>query len=224
MAGIHSCDVLVEQRVDQRGAVIYGTQEELNELVKDSVYPTFFETPAFASFTERFLWDQAAIDRVFEIYERRYPNYPVTCRNLEDIVNDLLLIGDPRLNSAVVAEVTGPEPEQLRKAREQRQLREEIDSDLGEKGFGGISTVAIREKIRTRPEYNKMYREMRTPQVEELDLPALTQDVNDFALNYHAARASDLKQQGGIRRINGTTYGNEAYDRLLAQAVQHGLI
>jgi hypothetical protein len=223
MAGIHSCDALVEQRVDQTGALIYGTQEELNELVKDSVYPTFFETPAFASFTERFLWDQAAIDRVFEIYERRYPNHPVTCRNLEEIVNDLLLIGDPRLNSAVVAEVTGPEPEQLRKAREQRQLREEIESDLGNGGFGGISTRAIEAKCQTRTDYRKMWDEMRTPEAPE-PLSKYSSEVNDFAINYHAAPARDLKQQGGVRRINGVTYGSEAFDRLLAQAVQHGLI
>jgi hypothetical protein len=225
MAGIHSCDMLVEQRIDtETGAVIFGTQKELNELVNEQVFPTFFETPVFAAFQERFLWDDAAGTRVLELYARRFPDYPVTCRNLEQIVNDLLLIGDPTLNSSIVEEPTAPEPAQLRKARERAQLREEVLADLGEKGFGGISTVAIREKIRTRPEYSKMWEDLRTPVSQSEDLPAITAELQQFIDAYHSASASELKVSGGVRRIAGITYSLESFDRFLAQAVSHGKI
>ena len=43
-AGTHSCDLLIENRLDETGAVVYGTAQEVEELVAEQVWPTFFET------------------------------------------------------------------------------------------------------------------------------------------------------------------------------------
>jgi hypothetical protein len=218
MPGSHSCDVLVEQRVDQDGNVIYGTEAELIELVNATVWPTLFETPAFVAFTEKYLWDDVSQNRVLDQYARQFPNWPVTCRNMEQIVTDLLLIGDPTLNSAIVPEEVAPEPPQLKKARELKQLREEIESDLGEGGFGGISTRAIEAKCQTRSDYRKMFNEMRRPEFTRDDLPEFTQELNDFATAYNTASASSLKMQGGVYRVGGVPYGADKFNQLLQDA------
>jgi hypothetical protein len=214
---MHACDALVENRIDQTGAVVYGTQEELNEIVNENVWPTFFDTPVFQKFQESFLWDESAQERVVELYASRFPNLPFTCRNLELIVGDLFLIADPRLNSAFVPEEVAPEPPQLKKARELKQLREEIESDLGEGGFGGISTRAIEAKCQTRSDYRKMFNEMRRPEFTREALPD-TQELNDFATAYNTASASSLKMQGGVYRVGGVPYGADKFNQLLQDA------
>jgi hypothetical protein len=215
---MHACDALVENRIDQTGAVVYGTQEELNEIVNENVWPTFFDTPVFQKFQESFLWDESAQERVVELYASRFPNLPFTCRNLELIVGDLFLIADPRLNSAFVPEEVAPEPPQLKKARELKQFREEIESDLGEGGFGGISTRAIEAKCQTRSDYRKMFNEMRRPEFTREDLPEFTQELNDFATAYNTASASSLKMQGGVYRVAGVPYGADKFNQLLQDA------
>jgi hypothetical protein len=218
MPGTHVCDYRIEERVDRDGNVTYGTQEELNELEYETVWPTLYDQPVFTKFAKLYLWDSAAHERVLDLYARRFPNWPITCRNLEQIIGDLMLIGDPALNSAIVAEVAAPEPQQLKRAREQRQLREEIESDLGEGGFGGISTRAIEAKCQTRSDYEKMYFQMRTPEFTKEDLPEFTQEVNDFAVAYNAASYASLKMCGGVYRVGGIPYGVDKFNSLLRDA------
>jgi hypothetical protein len=231
----HLCDNEVTERLDSyTGEISYGTAEELQEIIREQIYPTFWGTETGQQFIERYVWDDVIENRIFALLEKQFGvsgtpksgvEFPgaVLVWRLEKVIGDLMLIGDPALTSNVVPEVVGPEPPQLKRAREQKQLREEIESDLGEGGFGGISTRAIEAKCQSRSDYKKMFNEMRTPEAPE-PLSAFSQEINDFAINYKAARASDLKPQGGMRKINGVSYGAEAYDRLLNQAVQHGLI
>jgi hypothetical protein len=216
MPGIKACDALVEIRVDAAGNLVEGSQDELNTIVNDMVWPSFFETPVFKRFEETYLWDVTAQDRICDLYAARFPNFPFTCRNLEEVFGDLLLIGDPRLNSATVSEPVAPEPAQLKKARENRELRQEIESDL--ETFGGISSRAIEQKKATRPEYRAVWDEMRTPQVTTQDLPELTQELNDFVIAYNASSAFSLRMQGGVYRVGGVPFGADKFNRLLEQA------
>jgi hypothetical protein len=231
----HLCDNEVTERLDSyTGEVTYGTGEKLQEIFHEKIYPTFWGTEVGQQFVDRYIWDEMIENRVAALLKKKYGesgtpksgvDYPgaILVWRLESVIGDLMLIGDPALTSNVVEEPTAPEPPALKRFREQKVLQQEIEFDLGNGGFGGISTRAIEAKCHSRSDYKKMFEEMRTPEVPE-PLSAFSQEVNDFAVNYHAARASDLKQQGGIRRINGITYGNESYERLLAQAIQHGLI
>jgi hypothetical protein len=222
MPGIKACDALVEGRVDAEGNIIDGTEAELNEIVNTSVWPSFFETPIYGRFAETYAWDQIAQDRICELYGQRFPGYPFTCRNLEQIFEDLLLIGDPRLNSATVPDPVAPEPVQLRKAREQRQLRQEIESDL--EVFSGVSTKAIERKKQTRPEYARMWNELRSPQFTADDLPELTDELKNFALAYNSSSAASLKMQGGVRRVGGVPFSPQRFEQLLTEASRLQLI
>jgi hypothetical protein len=222
MPGIKLCDALVEGRVDGEGNIIDGTEAELNEIVNTSVWPSFFETPIYGRFAETYAWDQIAQNRICDLYAQRFPGYPFTCRNLEQVFGDLLLIGDPRLNPANVPEPVAPEPAQLRRSRERRQLQQEIESDL--QTFGGISVRAIEQKCATRPDYKEVWDAMRTPQFAADDLPELTQELNDFAIAYNGASAASLKMQGGVYRVGGVPFGADNFNRLLEQASALNLI
>jgi hypothetical protein len=222
MPGIKACDALVEARIDRDGNIIQGTEAELNQLVNVQVWPSFFSTEAYERFAQVYAWDQTAQDRICDLYATRFPNLPFTCRNLEELFDDLMLIGDPTLNSATIPEAAVAEPTHLKRAREQRQVREEILGDLDV--FSGVSTKAIERKKQTRPEYARMWNELRSPQFTKVDLPELTDELKNFAIAYNAASASSLKMQGGVYRVGGVPFGADKFNRLLEQAAALKLI
>jgi len=222
MPGIKACDALVEIRVDAEGNIVDGAQEDLNKIVNENVWPTFFGTPVYERFAEIYAWDEIAQDRIVELYSQRFPNYPYTCRNLEEVFGDLLLIGDPRLNPANVPEPVAPEPAHLKRTREQRQLREEILADL--EVFSGVSTKAIERKRATRPEYNAMWKEMRQPEFAKEDLPELTDELKNFAIAYNATPGPSLKKVGGVYRLKDIPFGEDKFFQLFDAAQKLGLV
>ena len=219
---IKACDALVEARVDRNGNIIQGTEGELNQLVNDLVWPSLFSTEVYERFAAVYAWDVTAQDRIVELYASRFPNFPFTCRNLEEIFEDLMLIGDPTLNSAAVPEPVRAEPAHLKRAREQRQLREEILADL--EVFSGVSTKAIERKRATRPEYNAMWKEMRQPEFAKEDLPELTDELKNFAIAYNATPGPSLKKVGGVYRLKDIPFGEDKFFQLFDAAQKLGLV
>jgi hypothetical protein len=229
----HLCDNEVTERLDSyTGEVTYGTAEELQKIVHEQIYPTFWGTEVGQQFVDRYIWDEMIENRVAASLKKKYGesgtpksgvDYPgaILVWRLESVIGDLMLIGDPALTSNVVEEPTAPEPPALKRFREQRELRLEIESDLE---IDGISTEAIREKCRTREDYAREYKAMRIPVASAEDLPAITGELQDFATAYKAASASELKLRGGLYALGGASYGADKYERLVEAAVAHKLI
>lgn len=220
-AGTHSCDALIESRLDENGQVIYGTLEEVEELVAEQVWPTFFETSVFKQLQRSFLWDESAQNRLIALFDKQFGETGIVlCWKLEQVLNDMLAIRDPFLNPIPQAPVA-PEPPQLKRARELKNLRAEIEADLER---NGLSTVQIRNKRRANPEYDRMFKEMQRPQALEDLLPAFSQEINDFAVSYNTTPAASLKKVGGVYRLNDVPYGEDKFFKLLDAAQEVGLV
>ena len=220
-AGSHACDVLLESRLDENGAVVYGTQEEADEIIAEQVWPTFFETSVFKQLQRSFLWDESAQNRLIALFDKHFGETSIVlCWKLEQILNDMLAIRDPFLNPIPKAPAA-PEPPQLKKARELKNLRAEIEADLER---NGLSTAQIREKRRVNPEYDRVFKEMQTLQAAEDLLPAFSQEINDFAVAYNSATRESMNLVGGVRRVGGVPYGSDTFEKMLEKASALGLI
>ena len=118
MPGSHTCDVLIESRIDENQQVIYGTLEEIEELIAEQVWPTFFETSVFKQLQRSYLWDESAQNRLIALFDKQFGESGIVmCWKLEQVLNDMLAIRDPFLNPIPQAPVA-PEPPQLKRARE----------------------------------------------------------------------------------------------------------
>ena len=220
-AGSHACDVLIEGRLDETGSVIYGTPEEVEELVVSDVWPTFFETSVFKQLQESYLWDESAQQRLIALFDKQFGETSIVlCWKLEQVLNDMLVTRDPFLNR-IPQEPAAPEPPQLRKAREMKNLRAEVDADLER---GGISVDAIKEKCRTNPDYARAYREVMYPKASVATLPEFSQELNDFAIAYNASTRASMNLVGGVRRVGGVPYGSDTFEKMLERASALGLI
>jgi hypothetical protein len=229
----HLCDNEVTERLDSyTGAVTYGTEDELIEIYRQRIYPTFEEeTEIGKEFYTTYAWTPEVTARVSALFARQFGvrgtpksgvEYPgaILVWRLEAIVGDLMRIHDPVLTLANPPEVPRPEPEHLRKSRQLRKLRQEVEIDIQR---GGISTDALKEK-RKDPEYNRVYNEVMFPESPAADLPDLTDEAREFAEHYRVATSYDLKPKGGVYRLSGVSYGLEKFDRLMQIAVAHNLI
>lgn len=220
-AGSHACDLLLEQRLDENDQVIYGTPAEADELVLEEVYPAFYRSPAFQRFTEVYLWDDAAMDRLLALYGKRFGDTYARCYRLEEIITDLLLTRDPALH-LIPEEPVAPEPPQLKRARELKNLRAEVEADIERNS--GISVDEIKAKRKLSADYNRVYNEVMRPQAPESTLPEFSQELNDFAIAFNAATRESLNLVGGFRTVGGIRYGSDTFEKMLAQASAYGLI
>ena len=229
----HLIDGEAMKRLDSyTGEVTWGTAEEFDQFVREEIYPTFWhETETGQQFRSTYAWTDIVENRVATLLESRFSvrgtpksgvEYPgaVLVWRLESIVGDLMQIHDSVLTLANPPEAPRPEPEQLRRARELKKLREEVEIDIQR---GGISVDALKEK-RTNPEYNRVYNEVMFPESPAADLPVLTDEARDFAEHYRTASYHDLKPKGGVYRLGGVSYGLQKFDRLMEIAVAHNLI
>src|ERR1700678_521281 len=220
-AGSHACDVLIESRLDGNGNVIYGTSEEVEEIVSEQVWPIFFESSVFKQLQQSYLWDESAQNRLIQLFDKQFGETGIVlCWKLEQVLNDMLAIRDPFLNPIPQAPVA-LEPPQLRKAREMKNLRAEVDADLER---GGISVDAIKEKCRTNPDYARAYREVMYPKASVATLPEFSQELNDFAIAYNASTRASMNLVGGVRRVGGVPYGSDTFEKMLERASALGLI
>ena len=142
------------------------------------------------------------------------------CWKLEQVLNDMLVMRDPFLNPIPQARVA-PEPPQLRRARELKNLRTEVEADIERNS--GVSLDAIKEKRRKNPDYARAYREVMYPQAPETTLPAFSQELNDFAIAYNSATRESMNLVGGFRHVGGIRYGTDTFEKMLEQASAHGL-
>lgn len=222
MPGSHACDVLLENRLDENGAVIYGTQEEADEIIAEQVWPTFFGTSLFLQLTASFLWDESAQNRLIALFDKRFGETSiVTCWKLEEVLGDMLRTRDPAL-TPIPEEPAAPEPPQLKASREQKQLRLEVERDI--ERDSGVSLDAIRSKRKLSADYNRAYNEVMYPKAPESTLPEFSQELNDFAIAFNAATRESLNLVGGFRTVGGIRYGSDTFEKMLAQASAYGLI
>jgi hypothetical protein len=219
MPGSHACDVLLESRLDETGKVIYGTQEEAEEIIVEQVWPTFFGTALFAKLTDSFLWDDSAQHRLIALFDKRFGESGiVTCWKLEEILGDMLTTRDPALHVIPQA----PEPPQLREARERKNLRAEVEADVARDS--GTSVEEIKRKRKTNPDYARAYKEVMHPAAPETTLPPFSQELNDFAIAYNNSTLESMKLVGGMRRVGEMRYGSDTFEKMLEQASAYGLI
>jgi hypothetical protein len=220
-AGTHSCDFLIESRLDETGAVLYGTLAEVEEIVSEQVWPTFFETSVFKQLQQSYLWDESAQNRLIHLFDKQFGETSVVlCWKLEQVLNDMLVTRDPFLNLIPKAPVAS-EPPQLKRARELKNLRAEIEADLER---NGLSTVQIKEKRAQNPEYDRLFKEMQSPQTAVNNLPEFSQELNDFAFAYNASTRASMNLVGGVRRVGGVPYGSDTFEKMLERASALGLI
>jgi hypothetical protein len=221
MRGSHACDVLLESRLEN-GKVVYGTQQEADEIITEQVWPTFFETNLFKQLQASYLWDESAQNRLIALFDKRFgEDSIVMCWKLEEVLGDMLSVHDPALHVIPVAP-PAPEPPQLKRARELKELRAEVERDV--ERLSGVSVEEIKAKRKLNADYNRAYNEVMRPKAPESTLPPFSQELNDFALAYNSATRESLNLVGGVRRVGGIAYGSDAFERMLKQASDYGLI
>jgi hypothetical protein len=231
----HLVDNEVTERLDSyTGSVAYGTVEELDEIVRGQVYPEFWGTEIGKQFASTYAWTDAVENRIAGLLARKFGEtgtpksgveYPgaILVWRLEAVVGDLMRIHDPLLTLANPPEPAQPEPPQLARARYLKNLRAELDADLGNGGFGGIGANEIRQKRKMNSDYDRLYRES-VSDSGEANLPQITAELTDFADAYNSASAFELRQVGGIYRLKGIPYGADKFNKLLADAASRGLV
>jgi hypothetical protein len=233
----HICDNDVTERLDSyTGALTYGSAEDLDQLLREQIYPTFWQTETGQKFDDQYIWDDRIQDRVSSLLKKKYGetgtpksgvDYPgaVLVWRLESVIGDLMLIGDSALTTKASVEPRVPEPEQLRLAREKRNIQKEVQDDLGVGGFGGLSVEEINFKLRTRPEYKtEWYASRREQNIQESDLPEITHELRAFAEAFKTTPRHEMNLNGGTRRVAGISYGSDRFEKMLAQASAHNLI
>ena len=222
MPGSHACDVLLANRLDEAGNVVYGTQQEADEIITEQVWPTFFETNLFKQLQASYLWDESAQNRLIALFDKRFgEDSIVMCWKLEGVLGDMLATRDPALHVIPVAP-PAPEPPQLKRARELKELRAEVERDV--ERLSGVSVEEIKAKRKLNADYNRAYNEVMRPKAPETTLPPFSQELNDFALAYNNSTMDSMKLVGGMRRVGEMRYGSDTFEKMLEQASAYGLI
>jgi hypothetical protein len=222
MPGSHACDVLLATHLDESGKIVYGTAEDVDQIIVEQVWPTFFGTALFEKLQASYLWDESAQNRLIALFDKRFGESSiVTCWKLEEVLGDMLATRDPALHVIPRAPVA-PEPPQLREARERKNLRAEVEADVARDS--GTSVEEIKQKRKNKPGYAAAYKEVMYPAAPESTLPAFSQELNDFAIAYNNSTLESMKLVGGMRRVGEMRYGSDTFEKMLEQASAYGLI
>jgi hypothetical protein len=232
---IRECDRVLSEALNQTTGLpeVGFTEDEVEAIYRNQVYPTFYETEAGKAFRADYVCDDKFLLRLEQERIRRFGEegqigsapwpYALFSYRLEEIVNDLLRVRDGSLTLANPPEPEAPEEERPRDARGQfiSNIQAEVESDIAS---GTVSTVEIKQKRAQSQEYNSAFVKataMQEPRHKSGSIPA---EVIEFANDYNAAPASQLRFVNGVITIAGKRYNRESYDNLMNKASEASLV
>jgi hypothetical protein len=250
---VPQCDIKLCRLVDALtgSPAKHSSDEEIDDVIRDEVWPTFFETAVGQNFKQNYELTQDLTDAFVAEFGRRFgvagkirggvqwPGLFLAVR-IEEVIGDLVKIKHPCLTPK---NKPAPCGQGQTEAEKRDALRAEVLADIGDpfNGVVGISTLGIKRKKQTVPGYAAAFDAVQAELVEdgykqgprhEVTKPDASSDLKQFAhmLNSHISVHGTPKPVGGYYFIQpeGSAkkyeYKFNEFQELIGQADAAGLL